>query len=281
MPVVTKEQLEMGKPIIGVTVSEIRAKEDAQRVRHGEPTQTEMTLGLAYMRAVERAGGLPVALPPLRDENVGPLLEQLSGLLLTGGPDIDPACYGAEAHPELGPIDHDVDVFEIELCRQADRRGLPILGICRGAQLLNVARDGSLIQHLPEITNATIEHRQSEPGDRTTHVVQVAPDSGLAQTTGGGPVRVNSFHHQAIERLGAGLRPVAWTADGVIEAVEDPAREDGQLVLGVQWHAETLTVQDEQLALFERLVQAAEQTAAHKRADASTQEAEDSGAHAV
>jgi putative glutamine amidotransferase len=277
MPVATKEQLEMGKPIIGVTVSEIRAKEDAQRVRHGEPTQTEMTLGLAYMRAVERAGGLPVALAPLRDENVGPLLEQLSGLLLTGGPDIDPACYGAEAHPELGPIDHDVDVFEIELCRQADRRGLPILGICRGAQVLNVARDGSLIQHLPDITNGTIEHRQSEPGDRTTHEVQVAPDSSLAQTTGGGPVRVNSFHHQAIERLGAGLRPVAWAADGVIEAVEDPAREDGQLVLGVQWHAETLTEEAEQLALFERLVQAA----AHKRADADAQEAEDSGAHAV
>jgi putative glutamine amidotransferase len=278
----------MKKPIIGVTVSEIRAKEDAQRVRHGEPTQTEMTLGLSYMRAVERAGGLPVALPPLRDENVGPLLEQLSGLLLTGGPDIDPACYGAERHPELGPIDHDVDVFEIELCRQADRRGLPILGICRGAQVLNVAREGTLIQHLPD-RGGSIEHRQSEPGDRTTHEVQVAPDSGLAQTTGGGPVRVNSFHHQAIDRLGAGLRPVAWAADGVVEAVEDPARADGQLVLGVQWHAETLTKEAEQLALFERLVQAAELTAARRRggegtgADASAgeQEAEDSGAHAV
>jgi len=270
------------KPIIGVTVSEIRAKEDAQRVRHGEPTQTEMTLGLAYMRAIERAGGLPVALPPLRDENVGPLLEQLSGLLLTGGPDIDPACYGAEPHPELGPIDHDVDVFEIELCRQADRRGLPILGICRGAQVLNVAREGSLIQHLPDIAGGTLEHRQSEPGDRTTHVVQVAPDSDLAQTTGGGPVRVNSFHHQSIDRLGGGLRPVAWSEDGVIEAIEDP---DGgeQLVFGVQWHAETLTAETEQLALFERLVEAAAQAAARRRADTdeSEQEAEDSGAHAV
>ena len=140
----------VNKPMIGVTVSEIRAKEDAQRVRHGEPTQTEMTLGLAYMRAVERAGGLPVALPPLQNENVDPLLDRLSGLLLTGGPDIDPACYGAEPHPELGPIDHDVDVFEIALCRHADRRGMPILGICRGAQVLNVAREGSLIQHLPD-----------------------------------------------------------------------------------------------------------------------------------
>jgi putative glutamine amidotransferase len=199
-------------------------------------------------------------------------------LLLTGGPDIDPACYGAEPHAELGPIDHDVDVFEIELCRQADRRGLPILGICRGGQVLNVAREGSLIQHLPDRGGA-LEHRQSEPGDRTTHEVQVAPDSGLAQTTGGGPVQVNSFHHQAIDRLGAGLRPVAWAQDGVIEAVEDPDSAE-QLVLGVQWHAETLTEEAEQLALFERLVLAAEQAATRRRSAAGA-EAEDSGAHAV
>ena len=278
MPAVSKAQLEMGKPIIGVTVSEIRAKEDAQRVRHGEPTQTEMTLGLAYMRAIERAGGLPVALPPLKNENVDPLLDQLSGLLLTGGPDLDPACYGAEPHPELGPIDHDVDVFEVALCRQADRRGMPILGICRGAQVLNVARQGSLIQHLPEIlSSGAIEHRQVEPGDRTTHVVQVAPDSGLAQTTGGGPVDVNSFHHQAIDRLGLGLRAVAWAQDGVIEAIEADEEQGGHFVLGVQWHAETLIEEAEQLALFERLVAAAELTVQ----SSSEQEEEDSEAHAV
>jgi putative glutamine amidotransferase len=265
----------MSKPMIGVTVSEIRAKEDAQRVRHGEPTQTEMTLGLSYMRAVELAGGLPVALPPLASENVNPLLEQLSGLLLTGGPDLDPACYGAEPDPELGPIDHDADVFEIELCRQADRRGLPILGICRGAQVLNVARQGTLFQHLPDVTSGVVEHRQSEPGNRTTHEVRVSPDSGLAQTTGGGPVNVNSFHHQAIDRLGLDLRAVAWAKDGVIEAVEDLR---GQFVLGVQWHAETLVDKAEQLALFERLVAAAELSA---QQSASEQEEEDSGAHAV
>jgi putative glutamine amidotransferase len=265
----------MSKPMIGVTVSEIRAKEDAQRVRHGEPTQTEMTLGLSYMRAVELAGGLPVALPPLASENVNPLLEQLSGLLLTGGPDLDPACYGAEPDPELGPIDHDADVFEIELCRQADRRGLPILGICRGAQVLNVARQGTLFQHLPDVTSGVVEHRQSEPGNRTTHEVRVSPDSGLAQTTGGGPVNVNSFHHQAIDRLGLDLRAVAWAKDGVIEAVEGP---DGHFVLGVQWHAETLVDKAEQLALFERLVAAAELSA---QQSASEQEEEDSGAHAV
>jgi putative glutamine amidotransferase len=267
--------VETNKPMIGVTVSEIRAKEDAQRVRHGEPTQTEMTLGLAYMRAVELAGGLPVALPPLESENVDPLLDQLSGLLLTGGPDLDPACYGAEPHPELGPIDHDVDVFELALCRRADRRGMPILGICRGAQVLNVARQGTLYQHLPDITSGVVEHRQLEPGDRTTHEVRVSPDSGLAQTTGGGPVNVNSFHHQAIDRLGLGLRPVAWAQDGVIEAIEG---QDGDFVLGVQWHAETLIEEAEQLALFERLVAAAELTA---RRSSSKQEEEDSGAHAV
>jgi putative glutamine amidotransferase len=269
----------MGKPMIGVTVSEIRAKEDAQRVRHGEPTQTEMTLGLAYMRAVEQAGGVPVALPPLENENVDSLLDHLQGLLLTGGPDVDPACYGAEPHGELGPTDRGVDEFEIALAKHADRRGMPILGICRGAQVLNVARGGSLIQHLPDFTDRTIDHRQTEPGDQTTHEVRVSPDSGLAQTTGGGPVQVNSFHHQAIDRLGIGLRPVAWARDGVVEAVEGQS-EDGRFVLGVQWHAETLTGEAEQLALFERLVRAAKPSAQAQEESSSEQE-EDSGAHAV
>jgi putative glutamine amidotransferase len=269
----------MGKPMIGVTVSEIRAKEDAQRVRHGEPTQTEMTLGLAYMRAVEQAGGVPVALPPLENENVDLLLEHLQGLLLTGGPDVDPACYDAEPHKELGPTDRGVDEFEIALAKHADRRGMPILGICRGAQVLNVARGGSLIQHLPDFTDGTIQHRQTEPGDQTTHEVRVAPDSGLAQTTGGGPVQVNSFHHQAIDRLGIGLRPVAWAQDGVIEAVEGQSGDD-RFVLGVQWHAETLTGEAEQLALFERLVRATKSSGRVQTQSSSEQE-KDSGAHAV
>lgn len=251
--IVKSDDGEAIKPLIGVTVSEIRDKEDAQRVPQGEPKQTEMTLGLAYMRAVERAGGLPVALPPLESGNIDRLLEHLSGLLLTGGPDLDPGCYGAKPHPELGPTDKKVDAFELALCEGAERRGLPILGICRGAQVLNVARRGSLHQHLPDLVN-DIQHRQVESGDRTTHEVRVAPDSSLAQTTGGGPVQVNSFHHQAIDRLGFDLRAVAWAKDGVIEAIED---DRADFVLGVQWHAETLVGEAEQLALFERLVNAA------------------------
>jgi len=244
----------MSRPLIGVTVSEIRCKEEAQRIAHGEPAQTEMTLGLAYMRAVECAGGVPVAIPALGVESTDSLLEHLGGVLLTGGPDLDPELYGAPRHPQLGPTDRAIDAFELALCRNADERGIPILGICRGAQLLNVARHGSLHQHIPEISSGAIEHRQIDPGDRATHEVLVAPDSGLAQTTGGGPVQVNSFHHQAIERLGNDLRAVAWAQDGLIEAVEDV---DGRFVLGVQWHAETLVARPEQLALFARLVEAA------------------------
>ena len=275
--------------MIGVTVSEIRHKHDVQNVLHGEPTQTEMTLGLAYMRAVEMAGGLAVALPPFTMENVDSVLDHLSGLLLTGGPDLDPSCYGAEPHAELGPTDPVVDAFEVELCRGAYRRGIPILGICRGAQVLNVARQGTLHQHVPDFIKGVVEHRQTLPGHHTTHEVRVAPDSSLAQTTGGGPVMVNSFHHQAIDRLGLDLRPVAWSKDGLIEAVEGKGGQfgtSGQFVMGVQWHAETLVAEAEQLSLFERLIEAAcptEQQAGliEQSSDSDSGEQEDSGAHAV
>ncbi len=143
---------------------------------------------------------------------------------------------------------------------------MPILGICRGAQLLNVACQGTLHQHVPDLTNGTVEHRQSEVGTRTSHEVRVAPDSSLAQTTGGGPVKVNSFHHQAIDRLGFGLRAVAWSEDGLIEAIEE---QDGRFVLGVQWHAETLVADAEQLSLFERLVEATRHPVRPPRASAS------------
>jgi len=263
----------MSKPLIGVTVSEIRKRAGEQLVPQGEPTHTEMTLGLHYMRAVERAGGLPVALAPHQIENVGPLLDHLSGLLLTGGPDLDPSCYGGDAHPELGPTDPAIDMFELALCRHADGLGLPILGICRGAQVLNVARKGTLHQHIPDINDGAVEHRQAEPGRERTHEVRVAPDSGLAQATGGGPVEVNSFHHQAVDRLGADLRATAWAKDGVIEAIED---DRARLLLGVQWHAETLVDEADQLALFELLV-----TTAGAAAQRDPGQSEGSGAHAV
>ena len=157
---------------------------EVRREPHGEPPRVEMALGMSYLRAVERAGGLPVVLPPLELDRISPLLDRLSGVLLSGGPDLDPAAYGRAAHPELGPTEPQLDVFEVQLAREADARGLPILGICRGAQALNIARGGTLHQHLPEITDGSIVHRQSQPGKQATHEVRIAARSGLAAVVG-------------------------------------------------------------------------------------------------
>lgn len=244
----------MRRPLIGVTTSEIRRRLAVEQVRHGEPPQVEMTLGMKYLRAIELAGGLPVVLPPLEQNAIRPLLERLDGLLLSGGPDLDPASYGGEEHPDLGPIEPHLDVFEVALARRADRCAMPVLGVCRGAQALNVARRGTLHPHVPELSDGSVEHRQTQPSDEVTHAVDVAAGSLLSTIVGNGQLQVNSFHHQAVDRLGRGLRAVAWAPDGIVEAVEDPARE---LLLGVQWHAETLVADSSQLALFERLVRAA------------------------
>jgi putative glutamine amidotransferase len=236
--------------MIGVTVSEIRHKHDVQNVLHGEPTQTEMTLGLAYMRAVEMAGGLAVALPPFTMENVDSVLDHLDGLLLTGGPDLGSLLLRSRAASGARPDRPGRRRVRDRAVPAAYRRGMPILGICRGTQVLNVARQGTLHQHVPDFIKGVVEHRQTLPGHHTTHEVRVAPDSSLAQTTGGGPVMVNSFHHQAIDRLGLDLRPVAWSKDGLIEAVEAKGGQfgkGGHFVLGVQWHAETLVGEAEQL----------------------------------
>jgi putative glutamine amidotransferase len=242
--------------LIGVTTSELRLASEVRRQRHSEPTRAEMALGMSYLRAVERAGGLPVVLPPLDLERISPLLDRLSGVLLSGGPDLDPAAYGRAAHPELGPTEPQLDVFEVQLAREADARGLPILGICRGAQALNIARGGTLHQHLPEITDGSIVHRQRQPGSKVTHNVRIAPRSGLAAAVGCRQMAVNSFHHQGVDRLGSGLHAVAWAEDGVIEGIEGRGKS---FLLGVQWHAETLVDDPAQLALFQHLVTASEE----------------------
>jgi putative glutamine amidotransferase len=200
---------------------------------------------MTYLRAIEAAGGMPVVLPPLGDAVA--YLDRLDGICLSGGPDLDPDAYGApERHAELGPTEPGLDAFELALARAADERGLPILGICRGAQALNVARGGTLHQHLPG-------HRQIEPATATTHTVDIEPGSRLAGVAGAGRLRVNSFHHQAVDVLGRELVAVAHAADGIVEAVEATGP---RLVLGVQWHAEGLTAQARHRALFEELVAA-------------------------
>jgi putative glutamine amidotransferase len=246
----------MARPLIGVSTSEVRIAEQVQPIRYGEPPHREMALGLKYLQAIESAGGLPVVVPPLEPTAVEPLLERLSGICLSGGPDLDPETYHSRPHPQLGPTEPDLDRFELALARDADARGLPILAICRGAQALNVARGGSLHQHLPDDVGGPLHHRQSEPGDQATHRVEVAPASRLARVLGTTALDVNSFHHQGIRELGHGLHAVAWADDGVIEGIE---ASDRPFVLGVQWHAEGIVQRPEQVRLFEHFVEAAQE----------------------
>ena len=235
------------RPLIGVTTSEVRRGDLATLRRHGEPPQHEMALGLTYMRAVELAGGVPVVLPPLEAGAMRTLLTRLDGVCLSGGPDLDPAAYGARAHAALGPTEPALDRFELELARAADAAGMPLLGVCRGAQSLNVARGGTLHQHIEG-------HRQAELATQPTHAVRIAARSNAARILGANSAHVNSFHHQAADTLGDGLVATAWAADGTIEALEDPGHP---FLLGVQWHAETLLDEPGQLALFAALVEAA------------------------
>jgi putative glutamine amidotransferase len=216
-----------------------------------------MALGMPYVRALARAGAIPIVLPPLEVEAVPLLLESLAGICLSGGPDLDPAAYGAKPAAELGPTEPTLDVFELEVARVADAIGLPIFGICRGAQALNVARGGTLHQHLPAITDHSVEHRQTAPGWEETHTVFVDGASRLGRILGTESSRVNSFHHQAVDVLGAGLHAVAWAPDGTVEGIES---EGERLVIGVQWHAETLD-NGPHPRLFEALVASARTTA--------------------
>jgi putative glutamine amidotransferase len=182
------------------------------------------------------------------------LLGQVAGVCLSGGPDLDPVAYGARRHELTGPSWVQLDRFELALARAADARRLPVFAICRGLQVLNVARGGTLHQHLPDVAGERIRHRQTEPGHQLTHWVTLTGPSRLRSILGSDRRMVNSFHHQAVLRLGDGLTVTARASDGTVEAVEAPDRD---FVLGVQWHAECLVDRPEQAALFRTFVDAA------------------------
>jgi len=255
----------VSRPLIGVTTSEVRLAEHSDPDPEGDPPQREMALGMVYMRAVELAGGLPVVLPPIGHDTIAPLLDRVCGICLSGGPDLDPQGYGAdERNPELGATEPELDAYELALAQLADARDIPVLGICRGSQALNVARGGTLHQHVGDITDGSVQHRQAARGRVPTHSVRIDPGSRLARVMGSPPARipparateaeVNSFHHQSADRLGQDLRPVAWAPDGIVEGIESTGTA---LYLGVQWHAESLVERPEQAALFRELVEQA------------------------
>jgi putative glutamine amidotransferase len=240
-------------PLIGVTTSEVRLASTVDPTPRSDPPRTEMALGLTYLKAIELAGGLPVVIPPLPGPAVGPLLDGLAGICLSGGPDIHPSAYGRDPHAELGPTWRQLDQAELDIATAADERGLPLLAICRGAQVLNVARGGTLFQHVPEQFGEAVTHRQSGIGPRPSHRIEIEPGSRLAAAVGATSIEVNSFHHQAPERIGRDLKPVAWAPDGLVEAVEEPGE---RFVIGVQWHAEALADRNEDASLFRAFVEA-------------------------
>jgi putative glutamine amidotransferase len=239
------------QPLIGVSTSEVRRRDEHRTVPQGEPPRSELALGERYLEALRMGGGLPVILAPVRTSAVDTLLDRLDALCLSGGPDLHPHHYGAPEHPELGPTEPELDQFELALARRAIARGLPVLAICRGMQVMNVARGGTLQQHLPDLGQDVL-HRQSLT-EGTSHPIELLADSRLAKLIGSTRFEVNSYHHQAIDELGDALRVVGHAPDGVPEAIEGMTNG---FVFGVQWHAEALAERSDQLALFEGLVRA-------------------------
>src|SRR3954447_16577595 len=246
-------------PLIGVVTHELRAQADPAWA--ATPGRTErdlaparLALRLSYTQAVQEAGGLAVVVPAHGYvDDTAALLDRLDGLLFSGGPDLDPAVYGQNPHPQLGPdVDRVSDEYELALLRGAAERDLPVLGICRGMQALNVSRGGTLHQHLPDIT--ALDHLQDHEPFVPAHPVVVSPGSLLHRLTDAADLPVNSFHHQATDAIGAGLDVCAVAPDGTVEALWDPT---ARFCLGVQWHAELLTHDPRHAALLDGLVDAA------------------------
>ncbi|MFC9975429.1 gamma-glutamyl-gamma-aminobutyrate hydrolase family protein [Spirillospora sp. NPDC127200] len=228
----------MTQPLIGVTTY-------LEPARWSTWVREAALLPAPYPRSIERAGGVPVLLPPAGSlRGLEALVDRLDGLVLAGGGDLDPQLYGEDRHPETGPPQPRRDRYELALARAAIEADLPFLAICRGMQVLNVVRGGGLIQHLPE----AVGHQRHRPevGMVGTHRVRISPTSALGKILGD-TADVPTYHHQAVGRLGKGLAAVAWADDQVVEAVELPGHRFG---LGVQWHPE----EGEDPRLFEALV---------------------------
>lgn len=207
----------------------------------------------AYADAVVRAGGVPLLIPVLDPRHVGAMLDTVDALLLTGGGDVAPSAYGAEPEDEVYDVDPERDAWEIELVR---RCRLPMLGICRGAQITNVARGGTLVQHLPHRT--LTEHRLHERPHDEVHLVELDEGSRVRDALGVPLLKANTLHHQSVDELGDGLRVVGRADDGTIEAIE--ADDAGEDVIGVQWHPELLVEREPHRRLFDWLVARASAT---------------------
>jgi putative glutamine amidotransferase len=241
------------RPLIGITLMSSVVGTDNRELQAVRPT---------YLRALEAAGAVPLIIYLTDDlDAIRSLYDRCAGILLPGGDDVDPAYYGEEPHPHLGTVDRQRDAVELALARWAATDGKPLLGICRGLQVINVALGGSLYQDIPSQIATTLDHRantRTRAWTELTHPLTIVPDSRLATILTTEHIGCNTMHHQAVKTLAPGLRPVAYAPDGIIEAFETT---DDHYLLAVQCHPEHLwdTSEPRWRALFTDFVAACRQ----------------------
>lgn len=227
------------------------------------PGGASSSAGRTYTESVLKAGGLPILIPVMEDtEAIEKILSLADGLILTGGGDIHPACFNEDPIPELGEIDDVRDVYDLALTRLAAERQIPMLGICRGEQVINVAFGGTLYQDIPvQYGGMTVNHRQDLSSRYPTHFITLLPQSMIAEVTGETELFTNTHHHQAVKDVAPGFRITAWAFDGIPEAIE---AADGRPIWGVQFHPEGQAMYGDtaMTRLFEFLV---EQASAYRR----------------
>jgi len=238
----------MSRPLIGITTY-------VEPASWGHWQLDAALIPYDYVRSVEAAGGRALLVPPSADA-IEETLDALDGLVFSGGADVDPDSYGADAHPETSGTRPERDAGELALLQAALARDMPLLAVCRGFQIMNIARGGDLVQHLPEVVGHEL-HRAVK-GHFSDHEVRIDDDSRLGSVLDG-RTPVKSHHHQGVGTVGEGLREVAWADDGTVEGLEDPER---RFALGVLWHPEA----GEDSRLFEALVAEAQSYRAERRA---------------
>jgi putative glutamine amidotransferase len=244
-------------PLIGITT-------------YGRNHEDEFTLPAVYVESIRRAGGIPLLIPP-GEPNLDSLLDQLDGIILSGGGDLDPSHYGSAGHPTVYMLDPERDVTELDLARRVAATGAPALCICRGLQVLNVALGGALVEHLPDEVSGAVIHRH-EPDQPTAHELTILPGSKLGEILDPGPVyAATSWHHQAIRTVAPDLVVTAAADDGVVEGVELPGHP---WLVAVQWHPEMTAANDpRQQRLFDAFVAAAAEARGQRAAPTPAHEA--------
>lgn len=232
------------KPCIGITAAMIEGK---------------LVLNEQYVRTVRAMDAMPLVIPASGDEQmIRDYVERLDGWLLSGGADVDPSRYGEEPLPELGPVYPERDQFEIELIRTVIERDKPIMAICRGMQVLNVACGGTLYQDIRYVCDDPLQHQQKSAHAVATHTVEIGYGTKLHRIMQREQIRTNSLHHQAVKQIASGFSVCARAKDGVVEAIESPSH---RFVLGVQWHPEAMAPSDEHAAaLFRSWIEACRST---------------------